>query len=126
YTSPKPEQNVRSIYLVQKRTVRVPLLETFDLPENSVSCARRTESTVAPQALSLLNSPLAIAAARALADRVRREAGPGLEVDRAFARALQRVPKPDEREACARLLRQRSLAEVCRALLNLNEFIHLD
>ena len=45
YPSPKNEQNVRSIYLVQKRTVRVPFMETFDLPENSASCARRNEST---------------------------------------------------------------------------------
>jgi hypothetical protein len=103
-------------------------METFDQPENSISCARRTVSTVAPQAFSLLNSPLAIAAAQALAGRVAREAGDSqpLQVDRAFALALQRAPKADEREACLRLLRQRSLAEVCRALLNLNEFIHLD
>jgi hypothetical protein len=47
-------------------------------------------------------------------------------VNRACALALQRAPKADEREACLRLLRQRNLSEVCRALLNLNEFIHLD
>jgi mono/diheme cytochrome c family protein len=128
YPSPKSGQNVRSIYLVQKRSVRVPFMETFDLPENSVSCARRTVSTVAPQAFSLLNSPLAIEAAKALADRVSREAGENgtAAVNRAFALALQRPPKAEEREACLRLLRQRNLAEVCRALLNLNEFIHLD
>src|SRR6185369_1302601 len=49
YPSPAAERDVRSIYLVQKRTLRVPFLETFDLPENSVSCPRRGESTVAPQ-----------------------------------------------------------------------------
>ncbi len=128
YPSPKAEQNVRSVFLVQKRTVRVPFMETFDLPENSTSCARRTESTVAPQALSLLNSPLAIEAANGLAARVRREAGEdaGRQLERAFQLALQRSPAKDEREACLCLLEKRSLPELCRALLNLNEFAYVD
>ncbi len=128
YPSPKAEQNVRSVYLIQKKTVRVPFMETFDLPENSISCARRVESIVAPQALSLLNSPLAVEAARAFAARVCAEAGsdPAAQVDRAFAHALQRAPRAEERAACLHLLRERSLPEVCRALLNLNEFVYLD
>jgi hypothetical protein len=128
YPSPKPEQNVRSIYLVQKKTVRVPFMETFDLPENSISCARRTESTVAPQALSLLNSPLAVEAARAFAARVKHEAGEtqDAQIRRAFRLAFQRAPARDELAACLRLAGRRDLTEVCRALLNLNEFIYVD
>ncbi len=128
YPSPKTNQNVRSVFLIQKRTVRVPFMETFDLPENSVSCARRNESIVAPQALSLLNSTLTIEASRALASRVQREAADDLtkQVDRAFALALQRAPDKEEQRACTELARQRSLAELCRALLNLNEFIYVD
>ncbi len=128
YPSPKPEQHVRSIYLVQKRTVRVPFMETFDLPENSASCARRNESTVAPQALSLLNSPLAVEAAQRFSRRVKSEAGesPARQIERAFQLALQRRPEKPELEACLRMAQQRSLAEVCRALLNLNEFIYVD
>jgi hypothetical protein len=128
YPSPKTNQNVRSVFLIQKRTVRVPFMETFDLPENSVSCARRNESIVAPQALSLLNSSLTVEASRALANRVQREAGDDLakQVERAFAVALQRAPDKDERRACVELAHQRSLAELCRALLNLNEFIYVD
>ena len=128
YPSPKPEQNVRSVYLVQKKTVRVPFMETFDLPENSISCARRSVSTVARQALSLLNSPLAIEAAQAFASRVQLEAGAQAEaqVKRAFALAFLRQPTCDELAACQRLLHQRNLCEVCRALLNLNEFVYLD
>lgn len=128
YPSPKEQQWARSIFLVQKRTVRMPFMETFDLPENSVSCARRNESTVAPQALSLLNSPLAIEATRAFAGRVRREAGdsPGAQVVRAFQLALQRSPDDEEFHLCQRLARERGLPELCRALLNLNEFIYID
>ncbi len=128
YPSPKPDQNVRSIYLVQKRTVRVPFLEAFDLPENSTSCARRLESIVAPQALSLLNGTLSLAAAEALARRITSEArnGPDAKVERAFSLILQRPPSRDERRRCATLLHERNLTELCRALLNINEFIYID
>jgi hypothetical protein len=128
YPSAKEDQDVRSVFLVQKRTVRIPFLETFDLPENSTSCARRNESTVAPQALSLLNSPLALEAAHALAERVVGDSGPGEadRVERAFRLAFQRSPRPEESERCLVLLRRRSLPELCRALLNLNEFVYVD
>jgi hypothetical protein len=128
YPSPAREQNVRSVYLVQKRTVRVPFMETFDLPENSTSCPRRTESVVAPQALSLLNGKLAIECARAMASRVKVEAGtdPVRQVERAFDLTLQRSPGPEEQNACVRLLESQSLTELCRALLNLNEFLYID
>jgi hypothetical protein len=128
YPSPKDQQTVRSVFLIQKRTVRVPFMETFDLPENSTSCARRTESTVAPQALSLLNSPLAIECARSLGDRLQREAGPDLsaQVHHAFRIVLQRAASTEEHQACLDLARRRSLPELCRALLNLNEFAYAD
>src|ERR1043166_4329703 len=104
YPSPKTNQNVRSVYLIQKKTVRVPFMETFDLPENSISCGRRTESIVAPQALSLLNSSLSVEAARALAARVEKEAGSDVakQVERAFLLSLQRAPDKDERRTLQR------------------------
>jgi hypothetical protein len=128
YPSPAQDQHVRSLYLVQKRTVHVPFMETFDLPQNSVSCARRIESTVAPQALSLLNSPLVTEVARAFAQRVEREAGvdPRAQVTRAFALTVQREPAEAELAACLRLREQRSLVELCRALVNVNEFLYVD
>lgn len=128
YPSPTEKASVRSVFLVQKRTVRVPLLETFDLPENANSCARRNVSTVAPQALTLLNSPFAIEATKALAERIQREAGDdsGAQIDRVFALLLQRAPEADEREACVRYRQDHSLEELSRAFLNLNEFVYVD
>jgi hypothetical protein len=128
YPSPPGERDVRSIYLVQKRTVRVPFMETFDLPENSVSCARRKDSVVPPQAHSLLNGALAIQAARDFAARIQREApdNPSRQVEAAFSITLQRKPSSDEHRGCLVLLRSRNLTELCRALLNLNEFIYVD
>ncbi len=128
YPSPPDRRTVRSLYLVQKRTVKVPFLETFDLPDNSTSCPRRTESIVAPQALSLLNGPDALEATHAFADRVRVEAEPGLagQIRYAFQLALQREPSPAELERSESFLTGASLTELCRALLSLNEFAFLD
>ena len=104
----------------------MPLMETFDLPENSVSCGRRTNSIVAPQAFSLLNSPLAVEASRAFAKRVETEKGPADQIRRAFQLGLQREPDSQELAACERLLKERGLVELCRVVLNLNEFIYVD
>jgi hypothetical protein len=128
YPSPKAEQFARGLFLVQKRTVKVPFMETFDLPDNAVSCARRDQSIVAPQALTLLNGSLTIEAAKALAQRVQREAGELSEaqVKQSFRFVLQRAPTREEATACLKLLQQRSLPELCRALLNVNEFCYVD
>jgi hypothetical protein len=128
YPSPKPEQYCRSLFLVQKRNTRVPFLESFDLPDNSTPCARREVSTVAPQAFILLNSTLATDAARAFAQRLERDAGGerDRQVRHAFELALQRAPDDVELAACTRLLTERSLVELCRVVLNVNEFAYVD
>ena len=48
------------------------------------------------------------------------------QVQRAFELALQRLPDESESAACERLLTERSLAELCRVLVNLNEFVYVD
>jgi len=128
YTSPPEERNARSLFLVQKRTVRVPLLESFDLPENATSCGRRTVSTVAPQALTLLNGPLMEEVAVALARRIADAAGeePAARVDAAFRLVLQRPPAREERARSLAFLESRTLEELARVLVNLNEFIYVD
>jgi hypothetical protein len=128
YPSPKPEQYCRTLFLVQKRNTRVPLLESFDMPDNSTPCGRREVSTVAPQALMLLNGSLAIDAAKAFAKRVEGEAGdnPTEQVRRAFELALQREPDERELNACRELVAERSLAELSRVLVNLNEFAYVE
>jgi hypothetical protein len=126
YPSPLPERNVRSLYLVQKRTVKVPFMETFDLPENAASCPRRNASVVAPQALALMNGALTADAARAMAAHIGRSGDAAAQVHEAFAMALGREPDEAEARACADLAKSRSLVELCRALLNVNEFLYVD
>ena len=55
-------------------TCGYPFLEAFDLPDSNLSCPKRERSTTAPQALALLNAAEATAAAKALAERLEREA----------------------------------------------------
>src|SRR5207253_7414997 len=65
----------RSVYLQQRRTQVLTLLELFDAPAIVSTCSARTTSTVPLQALVLLNSEFANRRAAAFADRVAREAG---------------------------------------------------
>jgi hypothetical protein len=76
----------------------------------------------------LLNNPLAIEAAQALATRIEREVGKDVEgqITRVFELALQRRPEQAEVASCTSLLGSRSLADLCRAMLNVNEFIYVD
>ena len=41
--------------MIYKRNLRLPFEEVFDAPDTLLSCARREQSTHAPQALELLN-----------------------------------------------------------------------
>ncbi len=50
------EQSRRSVYIYLKRTLMVPFLETFDYTNTAESVGTRPVTTVAPQALFLLNS----------------------------------------------------------------------
>jgi hypothetical protein len=69
--STSPAERVRrSVYIHSKRNLPYPLLEAFDLPDMHESCACRTQTTVAPQALMLLNSDLVLQYAEAFAGRV--------------------------------------------------------
>ena len=71
---PSADQTRRSIYVFAKRNARFAFLEPFDLPDDNQSCSKRERSTTAPQALTLLNAADAVAAAKALAGRLEREA----------------------------------------------------
>lgn len=60
----------RSIYILQRRTQPLTMLVDFDRPAMSPNCTQRTESTVVPQALHLLNNAQVHELAAAFAERV--------------------------------------------------------
>jgi hypothetical protein len=131
FANAEDECDVRTIFLIQKRSVPLPFLQVFDLPDTTFSCARRDVTTVAPQALNLLNSDFTLRTATHLAARVVRESGsdPSSQIDRAFRLALGRSPTQGEQHQAAAFLTaqgENSLTSFCRALLNLNEFVYID
>jgi hypothetical protein len=89
---------------------------------------KRNESISALQALALLNNGFMVVQARQFADRVVREAGddPAAQVKRAFELAMGRDPDADEAAALVEVAKTHGLANVCRAILNLNEFAFVD
>ncbi len=135
-TSPPDEQRRRSIYMMTKRSLLTPLMTTFDFADTTQPCSQRNVSTVAPQALALLNNAFVHEQSAALAERVTREAGedPGEQVARAWWLALSRAPSDSERTAALEHLgtsndrgaRSAALRSLCHVLLNTNEFIYVD
>ena len=105
------EQSRRSIYAYVRRTMAVPLLENFDYSNTVSPLAERTTTTVAPQALTLLNDEFIHRQAAVFARRLAREAGenPATQIRRAYQLAVNRDPTPHEMEiANDLLLRQTS------------------
>lgn len=64
------EQSRRGIYVLQRRNFRFPMFDVFDLPVNSVSAPSREVTTVAPQALWMMNNSTALKQAAAFSIRV--------------------------------------------------------
>jgi hypothetical protein len=117
----------RSVYIYRKRGLPFPMLETFDLPDQNISCGARGVSTVPTQALMLLNDDFVIKQAERFAQRIS-EAEPkdvSRQIELAYLLALGRSPDPRERELAREYLQARSLAGFAHVLLNLTEFVYL-
>jgi hypothetical protein len=135
-----PESTRRSIYFTLKRSKLVPMMVIFDAPEALSGMAERPTTTIAPQALHLLNNPQVREAARGLARRISpTPATPAEEAVRAGYRiALARDPSPAEladnlaflrdQEATypAAQRREAALADFCQVLMCLNEFVYVE
>ena len=93
-----PERYRRAVYTFRYRSVPYPMLQTFDAPVGESSCVRRAVSNTPLQALTTLNEPLFIEAARALAAKTLREGGANDRQRMVFAmrRCVARAPNADE------------------------------
>ena len=125
----KSVQDRRSIYLYNKRSVRLPLLTSYDQPDDITSCPVRPVSTHPLQALSLLNSDFMQEQSHAFADRLLQECkkdNRACEVKSAWHLALGREPSPAEQKLAKKLFAQGgNLVDMCLALLNRNEFVYV-
>jgi hypothetical protein len=125
------EASRRSVYMYSKRTFRLPMLETFDAPDSTLSCSRRDVTNVAPQALALLNNQFMLEQARAFANRLQKAGeNPEAWVNDGWQIALGRLATADERVKALAMLnapdRKQALVDFCLMLFNLNEFVYVD
>ncbi len=99
----------RALYVFRKRSMPDPVLTTLDAPNSDFACARRVRSNTPLAALTGLNEPIFVEAARALALRVLREGGTddGQRADYAFFLCTSRKPVESERVAVLALLKSR-------------------
>jgi hypothetical protein len=129
--------NRRTLYFMTIRSDRTSFRELFDAADPTAIIDKRTVSTVAPQALFLLNHPFALAQAKALADRVLREApaNDAGKIGRLYVLLFGRPPGEQELHIGLTLLagsaaqprpREKAWEEYCQVLLCTNEFIYVD
>jgi len=133
----------RSIYFTVKRSQLTPMMLTFDAPEALVSQGTRTTTTVAPQALLLMNAPLVRKAAESFAAKLAEPAArsPADAVREGFQIAIGRPATDAEREACVAFIEsqqksyqagghkdanKKALTDFCQALFGLNELVYVE
>jgi hypothetical protein len=140
----------RLLYVRQARKQLPTHLELFDYPQMNPNCLLRRDSTVAPQALHLMNNAMVQQLAASFAERVRRDAGcePVKQIESAYRIAMSRPPTEEEKavglEALRKLTerwaqqvaagrkmdreeaRRKALASYCHALINSAGFLYVD
>ncbi|MFN0195545.1 MAG: PSD1 and planctomycete cytochrome C domain-containing protein [Planctomycetaceae bacterium] len=138
------QRSRRSIYIFVKRTLGVPLMEAFDAPISDNPGPNRSVTTIAPQALMLLNSEFLEQHAGEFAVRLINECGDDrdTQIKRAVHITLGRQPTDNElNQARGFMDRQTALSQsasldasanipalaaFCKLLMNLNEFVYVD
>lgn len=101
-----PERYRRAVYGFRKRSMPDPVMSNFDGPNGDFACARRIRSNTPLAALTGLNEPIFVEAARALALRILKEGGTddASRADRAFLLCTCRTPTEAERQEVLNLL----------------------
>jgi hypothetical protein len=137
------EENRRSLYVQLRRSKVLSFVDTFDAPTMKPNCTKRTVSTVAPQALMLMNNSFVINESRSMAGRFRRLAKGNLDrqLGLAWETTLGQAPGADELAQSAMFVEKQAalfaaqkekqpglaaLANYCQVLLSSNAFIYVD
>jgi mono/diheme cytochrome c family protein len=133
----------RSIYVLHRRTTMPTLLVNFDRPRMSPNCIERTESTVAPQALHLMNDKQIHHWTELFAERVKANAGndSAQRITYAYLCATGREPSDSEMQVASLFLEKltkqwqseqvadaadKALVNLCHALINSAAFLYVD
>ena len=116
----------RMIYGRKIRLEHVGVFGVFDCPDASQMTPTRSRSTTAVQALSLLNSQFVNRQAEYLANDIRNRTKTLPEqVNLAVFRTLCRPAEPAELKILSEVASNQGLTQVCRILMNLNEFVFI-
>ncbi|SRR6056297_278971 len=140
----------RSVYMFHKRLIPYPMFQAFDRPNLMTSCARRQNTTVAPQAMVILNDGFVRAVARDFASSlieghvgksVTKEFELRPMIKKAFETSFARLPTESEIETSFQFIeaqtkarsgraerdpRLEALTDYCQTLFGLSEFIYVD
>lgn len=127
-----PEQWRRSVYIYQKRQLLMPMLELFDAPTTTDSCAARLESTVPTQALVLMNDDFVEEQAAFLAKRCA-STTPEATINRMFILTLGHEPSADRLQQSLDFVKAReadssldqALTDLAHVLFNSSEFVYI-
>jgi hypothetical protein len=139
------QTNRRSIYMPVVRSALYEVFQAFDFAEPSVSSGQRQSTTVAPQALFMMNSQVVADATRAMAERLldSGSADDAARVTTAYRTAYGRSPTETELQRSLKFVEgyTKSLVEqetapdeahvkawqsLCRVILSANEFIYVE
>jgi len=127
YDPDDPASHRRSIYRFIVRSVPDPFMETLDCADPSQVVAKRLETLTPLQALTMMNNPFMVRMAEHFASRLEGMADSTEgRIDAAYRLAFNRAPTDDERAALTNLAEQQGLANVCRLIFNMNEFVFVD
>ncbi len=117
----------RSVYFTTKRSKLIPMMMLFDAPDALVGLPSRATTTVAPQSLMMMNSPIVRDWSEAFAREVKAKAsGPSEWVRLAYEKALGRKPDDEETRSAVAFLADHELTDFCQVLMGLNEFVFVE
>ncbi len=127
YDADDPRGFRRSVYRFLVRSQQQPFMTTLDCADPSMQVDKRNETLSPLQALALLNNGFMLAMSKHFAARVETMAEdvPG-RVTAAYRLALGRAPTTEQRDALTAYAQKHGLANACRMILNLNEFVFVD
>jgi hypothetical protein len=123
----RPGSSRRAVYRFVFRTLPDPFYDALDSADPSALTAVRNESTTPLQALELLNNPFVLRQCEPLEARLRQAAG-NLEdqIRLAFLAAYGRPPGSEELSLLSRYAARHGLLNLCRVIINSNEFLFVN
>ncbi len=127
YNPDDPQSHRRSVYRMIVRSVPDPFMATLDCADSSALVPRRNETLTPLQSLALLNNPFMVRMAEHFAERVTPQGGTTKDrLIAAWRLAFARDPAETEIGPLVKYADQRGLANACRLIFNLNEFVFVD